>query len=1286
LVAPPTVLQTPVIDDFGGFGDASVSQAALAKPEAYAGDLGSFAAAPDAKLAGSGQVGLPGVPTGQLGAGADEFGGFAGSAAPPHGGGGFGTFGGTPADPDTFGMFGVAAPLETTTTPPSGIAALGSLPPDMFGGEVSAPTPSTSATSGAPIQDVGFGGLGEGTGGGAAIGGDGFGGFGGASSSPAGGDDISGPRGASSSAPGTNGSSGIGGASALATDAFGSIGDASVSASASDYFGGIGDQPVSAPTVGHIGSIGGQPVSTLTTDGFSGFGGPPVSATTDDFGGFSGPSMSAPITEEFDSFSSTPCGGPAGADGFGGFGGASSTGASVGVGPSSFAGTASVGEANADDFGGFGTVSLSGAAAGADDFGGFRGTSLGDGSAAADDFSGFGGAPMAPHTDGDGFAGFGGAPAGANNFRGCAQTSQSIPAQDSFGAFGVSAGTADSPAALSGGAMLGGVGTCSSPSAENFGTSSTVAADEDGFGDFGVSSAPALQGTSGGGMELGDNSFGGFDGGATPSALPASGDDFCGFDDFGAASQPGSQSVGPLDVNAFGGLSDVSRAPVAAAATDSDDFGGFGGPNPEASSAPSDEFAGFGGSGGGPMGAGAMDADDFGGFCGPGLQMGLAQAACVDKTAAFGSQSAAGLRNAAPLAADDFGGFEAPAGAASTTVNDGVGGFAGPEGGPPAGAADLGIFGGPSVRASSCSDDFAPFGGSASIAAAASGGFGSFAGNGSAGGGVGDAAPTVGHSSDADFGDFGGIGGLSLSLADNDGFGGFGEGVSCAAPQAPSAAGGDLFDSGIPGLAPAAPSGALSTDLFGGAAWTDSAAGGNDLGRVEAGQYAAVADDNFCGFGGVNSTTESLTGADTAFGDFSSQPSAADSVGDFSGGLTGAAVNPSGVGSPPAAVPASGDDDFDDFGDFDGPSPPVATGFASLVANDDDSFSSIEVRKPPGAFDSPVPSASPVPGDVPAAGVFDGVFSELLKAERYEEALACKQHLEAVAEMAVQQKAYEVAKANDELEEAIHIKKTILPALRSKLQPDSVVESWSRPVASPFATIAALTQRATAALGVAEAAPFVRSCPDNLHSLAATNLDAAAARQRRARAACELLLEIPAARQKRQLEVLDKLASGIVARMGSVADALASFPSSASSAERSSAMRSPRVTETMAALAEMRKLGLLIISSRDWHASFFVASATAGSPMAANTSAQAVNDAFRRAAAATEAKDEVPGEVDRYWEAPRKLSERCALSLAPLQSDGFGDVPQTVAWEGQRFHAPCINFWVHNIDRQCPAF
>jgi len=123
-------------------------------------------------------------------------------------------------------------------------------------------------------------------------------------------------------------------------------------------------------------------------------------------------------------------------------------------------------------------------------------------------------------------------------------------------------------------------------------------------------------------------------------------------------------------------------------------------------------------------------------------------------------------------------------------------------------------------------------------------------------------------------------------------------------------------------------------------------------------------------------------------------------------------------------------------------------------------------------------------------------------------------------------------------------------------------------------------------------------------------------------------------------------------------------------------------------MRELRRLGHLLVSSRDWHASFFAASATAGLAAPADVTAQEVSDVYRRVAAAAAAdNDEGPPEdAERHWEDPRPLHERCALSLAPLQSEVHTGLPASVAWEGQRFHAPCINFWVHNVDRQCPVF
>ena len=56
----------------------------------------------------------------------------------------------------------------------------------------------------------------------------------------------------------------------------------------------------------------------------------------------------------------------------------------------------------------------------------------------------------------------------------------------------------------------------------------------------------------------------------------------------------------------------------------------------------------------------------------------------------------------------------------------------------------------------------------------------------------------------------------------------------------------------------------------------------------------------------------------------------------------------------------------------------------------------------------------------------------------------------------------------------------------------------------------------------------------------------------------------------------------------------------------------------------------------------------------------------------------------RYWQSPKPAGERCALSLLPLQCDEFAELPPTIEWGAKRFHAPCINFWVHNVKPDPP--
>ncbi|EOD23574.1 hypothetical protein EMIHUDRAFT_239482 [Emiliania huxleyi CCMP1516] len=341
----------------------------------------------------------------------------------------------------------------------------------------------------------------------------------------------------------------------------------------------------------------------------------------------------------------------------------------------------------------------------------------------------------------------------------------------------------------------------------------------------------------------------------------------------------------------------------------------------------------------------------------------------------------------------------------------------------------------------------------------------------------------------------------------------------------------------------------------------------------------------------------------------------------------------------------------------------------SLVANDDDTFRSIAVLRPPA--DPAIGSESPVPVGELSAGCLDGTLAQLLAAGRYEEALASQQHLDAVAQLAVQQNEYERAKENDELEEAIHIKKdqhpvptpvtshqsptaglpaadslslhlkVVLPALRARLASDPA--AWSRPVAPPYATAGTLaaeaasrSREAVSRFGEAEAAPFARLCSADLSSVAASDLPAAAAKLRRLRAAHVLLMET----------------SEAILRTMTDAEALVSaLPPSAGSAERAAALRSPK-----AARLPRRFLSRMARFRR---------------------SRVPKKQSNRRAAAVAAPDDEAP-------EPP--LNERCALSLLPLQSaNAFPELPPTVAWEGKRCHAPCVNLWLHGVKQAWPA-
>eukprot|EP00665_Eupelagonemidae_sp_cell47_P003453 gene3453-2116_t len=314
--------------------------------------------------------------------------------------------------------------------------------------------------------------------------------------------------------------------------------------------------------------------------------------------------------------------------------------------------------------------------------------------------------------------------------------------------------------------------------------------------------------------------------------------------------------------------------------------------------------------------------------------------------------------------------------------------------------------------------------------------------------------------------------------------------------------------------------------------------------------------------------------------------------------------------------------------------------------------------------------------DGPGADLgLQATFDFLVGQERYAEAVACKAHIGGIAQLSVHLAAYEKAKEDDELEEAMHLKKGVLPAARAAVQPDQVVRGWQR--ASPaHRTLAQMRAAATAALGEAEAAPFLGACcARDLAALAASSLPDAAAEHARAAAALGLLLELPPAEQARRLANLDTLLAALLTRAREAAAALSSVPAvgeaGGDEAARAAAPRAP-------------------------HASIFAASAGAGlgGRAAAATASGAVDvrdelaGLLRTAVSVTglspaagagwpDDAEEQQRLCKRCWAAAVGGEARCALSLLPLRCDKFPEMPPTVRWAGRGFLAPCANLWVN---------
>ena len=203
----------------------------------------------------------------------------------------------------------------------------------------------------------------------------------------------------------------------------------------------------------------------------------------------------------------------------------------------------------------------------------------------------------------------------------------------------------------------------------------------------------------------------------------------------------------------------------------------------------------------------------------------------------------------------------------------------------------------------------------------------------------------------------------------------------------------------------------------------------------------------------------------------------------------------------------------------------------------------------------------------------------------------------------------------------------------------------------------------------ADAAPFVATFSRDLRALAATDLEAAAAEHQRMAASLQLLLELPTADQARHLSQLHKLVVTLVEQVRGAVKALEEVPKDLSASEKEQALHSSRVRDLLRELAELRKLGCALAASREWHGSIFAASASAalsGLVPAADVRAE-LTQLLQRAAvlAMQEApEDDEPDEaITRFWALRLPMAQRCSLSLLPLRSTEFSELPATVEWE-----------------------
>ena len=523
---------------------------------------------------------------------------------------------------------------------------------------------------------------------------------------------------------------------------------------------------------------------------------------------------------------------------------------------------------------------------------------------------------------------------------------------------------------------------------------------------------------------------------------------------------------------------------------------------------------------------------------------------------------------------------------------------------------------------------------------------------------------------------------------------------------------------------PPSSGGMLSADMFGAPEPSEAA--------------SASAPDDFGGFGGQSLAAGSVDAVGLDFGSFGSTagaplPGTDDDFGDF-GGLNStcsggscqpSAVRPDGtaihlgpgpsggsVGTTPAAAAA-----LDLFAGFESEvkqSAPSAARFnpsdlfgsplgSRGILEDDDSLGHVAVITPAVVLGAPdTTTAAAIVRDVSSnpstnanAGTsLQGLLQALVTSERLEEAASCKAHIESIANLAVKQAAYEKAKEEDDLETAIHLKNVVLPTLRRAQQPDDVIAAWSAP--SPTAlTLAQMARKASDALG-ADAAPFIARCCDrDLRALSATALPEAARLHATASSTLQLLLELSPSQQEVHLRQLDELLKALLEKLKVAATALqTSRPDGVSDREHATALSSPKVTALLSALSELQRVGNRLACSREWHASVFVPSAAAalGGRVVPATEVRAeisrlVTASFLAAGKPDDAvaRPELEDGGARYWACGLPLNERCALSLLPLGSKTYPELPPSIEWQGRHFHAPCANLWAHAVRNAPPS-